>query len=333
MLTNSMLDMIGNKPKIYYLGVPTHENLGDAAQYMCIREWIKENFPEKECVEIRTAPFYIASTRKKLKGCITADDIIIFQSGATFSHRHEDCLMHRFVLDAFPDNRIIFFPQTVDLSSKKELSYTATKFNNAQRAFFLARDVVSYKKILEYFDNKRVSLCPDIVTTLIGNFPFKETERKGILLCKRIDGEKIYTDSSIKELVLKLESEYGKVDWTDTNFFHGYDETMQNIESEVQNIIEYYAKYKVVITDRFHGVIFSLIANTPVVVLGTYDHKVREGALWFNKIYPESIFFCESFEEAKERVDTLMSTNVKLTNKSVFKEQFYDKLKDIILCD
>lgn len=29
------------RKRIYYLGIPTHTNLGDLAQGMCIRQWLK----------------------------------------------------------------------------------------------------------------------------------------------------------------------------------------------------------------------------------------------------------------------------------------------------
>lgn len=62
-----------------------------------------------------------------------------------------------------------------------------------------------------------------------------------------------------------------------------------------------------IITDRYHGMIFSLISDTPVVVLGTNGHKVKEGATWFNNTYPNSIFFCESVEDAEVKVRELMN--------------------------
>ncbi|WP_082026255.1 polysaccharide pyruvyl transferase family protein [Prevotella pectinovora] len=42
-------------------------------------------------------------------------------------------------------------------------------------------------------------------------------------------------------------------------------------------ILQQFAKYQVVITDRYHGTIFSQIVNTPVIVISSTDHKLRSG--------------------------------------------------------
>src|SRR5690606_39434039 len=45
------------------------------------------------------------------------------------------------------------------------------------------------------------------------------------------------------------------------------------IEEFLQNI----KRHKLVITDRYHGTIFAIAANTPVIVLGSTDHKLSSG--------------------------------------------------------
>lgn len=317
--------------KIFYLGIPTHENLGDAAQYYCIRKWLKANFPDFNYVEITSKATYSKQVRNLLKTKINANDILVFESGATFCNRHEDHPMHRFVLDNFRENRILFMPQTVDLYDKGQLAITASKFNICLKALFLARDAVSLSEVKKQFDNSRVCLFPDIVTTLIGNFSSTGTKRKGILLCKRIDGENRYTDNSIKPYINLLEQKYGSIDVTDTNFTHSYEDTMNNLEKEIFDKLDYFSRYKVLITDRYHGMIFSLISNTPVVVLGTTGHKVVEGANWFKKKYPNSIFFCKTLDEAVNAVDYIINNNVICDNKSYFKEHYFDKLSNIFL--
>ena len=42
------------QPIIYYCGIPAHGNLGDLAQGVCIRRWLKKNYPEYHVTEIET---------------------------------------------------------------------------------------------------------------------------------------------------------------------------------------------------------------------------------------------------------------------------------------
>jgi Exopolysaccharide biosynthesis protein len=310
--------------------VPTHQNLGDSAQYMCIKRWIAENYPSYTLVQITTPATYSKKVRLELEKQIGSDDIIVFESGATFCNRHIDHKMHRYVLNTFKENKIVFFPQTVDLSDDGEMEKTAQLFNENPKALFMARDKVSFNMVKVAFDNNRIMLVPDIVTTLIGNTPDAGNRNKNILFCKRIDAEKKYTDASVSSLVKRLSEKYGKIDWTDTNFEDSYEYTMTHIEEVLEKKFSLLSQYRVILTDRYHGMIFSLIANTPVVVLETTGHKVKEGALWFKESYPNSIYLCTSLEEAENTIDNILSKDIKITNKSLYKEGYYDNLKSKI---
>jgi exopolysaccharide biosynthesis predicted pyruvyltransferase EpsI len=317
-----------NDMRIFYLGVPTHENLGDAAQMYCIRNWIHENFEDFDLVEIESWPTYNNRIRAQLDRLVTKNNIFVTESGATFCNRHEDHGMHRYILNHFKDNKIILMPETVDLPEQEQMRQTASLFNAHPTAIFLARDPESYKMVQPYFDNNRIFLFPDIVTSLIGNVSFNN-KRNGILVCKRIDGEKMYSDMDIKNLLSRL-SKLQPVDITDTNFDKSIEYTYAHLKEEIMNKINLFAKYKVILTDRYHGMIFSLIANTPVVVLPTTGHKVRVGAKWFKEDYPNSIYFCETLDEAYSKVKDIINDNIELKNPSIYKEKYFDNLKQLI---
>jgi exopolysaccharide biosynthesis predicted pyruvyltransferase EpsI len=327
-LENALLQLTPNDKRIFYLGVPTHENLGDAAQMYCIRKWIHENFEDYDLVEIESWPTYNKKIRVLLDRLVTKNNIFVTESGATFSNRHEDHGMHRYILSHFKDNKIILMPETVDLPEKEQMLLTASLFNAHPTAIFLARDPESYKMVQPYFDNNRIFLFPDIVTTLIGNVSFKHN-RNGILVCKRIDGEKKFSDIDIKELLSKL-TKLQSVDITDTDFDKSIEYTYAHLSEEIMDKINLFAKYKVILTDRYHGMIFSLIANTPVVVLPTTGHKVRFGAKWFKEDYPNSIYFCETLDEAYSKVKDIINDNIELKNPSIYKEKYFDNLKLLI---
>lgn len=266
-----------------------------------------------------------------LESIISSNDIIINQSGATFCNRHEDHGMHRYLLQTFKHNKIIFMPQTVDLTDEGEMGITANLFNAHPYAFFIARDPESYRMVKETFDNDRILLCPDIVTTLIGNVKLNNS-RKGILICKRIDGEKKYSDANISKLMTDLRRISDTVDLTDTNFDHTIEYTYANLDKILFDKFSMFAKYEVILTDRYHGMIFALIANTPVVVLPTTGHKVREGAKWFKKDYPQSILFSETPEEAYGAVKVFLKNKVHVTNECLYKRRYFDHLKELIEC-
>ena len=323
-------ELTNRKPsvkRVFYFGVPIHQNLGDTAQMYCIRQWIHHNYRDCDLVEIETWPSYSKTIRKLLKKLMLPDNLIVIESGATFCNIHDDHEMHRYILSEYKNNRVLFMPNTVNLQDNVEMRKTATLFNNHPKAVFLARDPESFNMIKPFFDNNRILLFPDIVTSLIGNISFSE-KREGILVCKRIDGEKIYTDSDTNILIQQLKT-LAKTDLTDTNFERSPEYTLSHVEEEIFRKLKQFASYDVVLTDRYHGMIFALVANTPVVVLATKGHKVREGALWFMKDYPDSIWFCETPEEAYRQVGVVLSNKTSCTNKSLYKEKYFNNLKKL----
>lgn len=43
-----------------------------------------------------------------------------------------------------------------------------------------------------------------------------------------------------------------------------------------------------------------MIANTPVIVIQTKDHKVKSGMDWFKGVYDGQVMFAESLATAEE---------------------------------
>lgn len=327
MVVNELSKLEVSNNRVFYLGVPVHENLGDAAQMYCIRKWIRRYYPKCDIIEIESEPTNMRIVRSQLERLITPSNTLIVESGATFSDKHVDHNMHRYLLSTFKKNKLLFMPNTVNIDDIGQMKITAGLFNAHPKAMFLARDPESLNMIKPYFDNSRIKLYPDIVTTLIGNIRF-DGDRDGVLVCKRIDGEKLYSDSDSKEMMNQLKS-IAQVDLTDTNFEDSIEYTYSNLEEIIMRKLQLFSRYKVVLTDRYHGMIFSLIAQTPVVVLATKGHKVREGALWFKRDYPNSIWFCETPDDAFAQVKELLMKDVKLSNKNLYSEKYFDKLYDV----
>ena len=312
--------------KIWFLCVPIHNNLGDYAQYNCIKKWIQEKYPTRMVIEVPTIPirYDFCGILKLLKKKINKGDLIIFQSGYTSSDLHPDEIVHRKIVNNFKDNVIVFFPQTVKYSCETEAKKTAHIYNNHNYLFFLVRDEVSYEIAKKYFYKTKILLMPDIVTSLIGTKQY-DCERKGIIFCIRNDSEKKYRDNLIKEKFKNLISDCDE--WTDTTL-----EKNEKCSSVVlDNKIQQFACHKLTITDRFHGTILSLVASTPVIVLKTTDHKVIGGAQWFKNVYPDYIKIADNIEEAVKMAEAIQRNVYKTIDYPYFKKEYYDCLDEFIL--
>lgn len=327
--TRKTLNAERKNDRIYYIGIPAHNNLGDLAQGVCIRRWLNKHFSDREIVEIETNALVNTkfSVINNLKAVYQEDDIIVFQSGYTTTDLggYADEL-HCEVIKVLPEAKILMMPQTIFFESEKRKKNTSLIYNSAQNMLFLARDRISFGMAEEMFPDLSVVLYPDIVTTLIGQFEF-ENSREGILFCCRDDSEKYYSDTEIEELIQKCKV-YTKVERTDTTKNIKINEIVKNAEQYIMSEIERYSKYQVIITDRYHGTIFSLIAGTPVVIIKTTDHKVTTGAEWFRGIYDNHVHLADSLEEAYEITTKMVGKDIGHRLKPYFENEYYDKLPE-----
>ena len=321
------------KNRIYYLGIPAHANLGDLAQGMCIRSWLKKHYADYQIIEIETNALVNThlSVLKRLQSDYKKDDIIVFQSGYTTTDLGGFAdEMHRAVMGALPDAKMLMLPQTIFFKSKENETRTSKCYNSIKHMLFLARDEVSFEMAKQMFPDIPVKLYPDIVTTLIGTKHFSY-KRKGILLCCRDDSEKLYSSSDIVALMERLK-DIDDVSSTDTTKHGNRREIVANAENYIWNEIEKYSMYRCIITDRYHGTIFSMIASTPVIVIKSSDHKVITGVNWFDGVYDGHIFRAEDLNHAFELVKQIYSSDIPEISNPYFEKQYYDKLPELFRC-
>ena len=317
------------KPRIFYLGITARPNLGDMAQHYCIKKWIKEFFPEYELYlfESDVTLAFNCKFLYDLKRIITRKDFIVFQSGYTtqdLGGNHNE--MHCRCIEIIPDASILMMPQTVFFRNHENELETGRRCDKAKSMLFLARDRISFEHAREMLPHVTVMLYPDIVTTLIGTRKFN-SPRRGILICRRTDGEKLYSEDELGSLKNKL-SVLDEVSIADTSIKVNARKLRSQIEVYLDRILEEYSGYKLIITDRYHGTIFSLIAGTPVIVLKTTDHKVVTGTDWFKGIYDDHVFLAKDLDDAESIAKQIYQKEMSYELAPYFKEHYYDLLKE-----
>lgn len=318
------------KNKMFFLfGSPFHPNMGDQAQTYCILEWCKKNYPE---YYINT--FRMSTTSNKtitiIRSLIRKDDIIICHSGYHLTNLYHEQDVYFKVIKRFPDIRIIIFPQTINYTNDAVLTEAINVINSHPNLTIMCRDEKSFSLALEHFKSSKLLLYPDIVTSIIGTKRFTHY-REGILFCMRNDIEAFYKPEQIEHLRLRFKGiKTNQTDTTLLQYKHNMQYLYKHREDILNDIFNEYSKYKVIITDRYHGTIFSLIAGTPVVVIGSTDHKLSSGVKWFpQNIFGEYITFANNLDEAYEKATDMLNNYNKYTHilPAYFKEHYYDILK------
>lgn len=325
----SFLKQTSQERRIFYLGVCRESNLGDMAQYYCIQNWLRENYPSYKVFEAGSGLAEYKMFIKLLSQNIKDEDRIVFQSGYGVQDLGGNMnRMHRAIFSSIPQAKYLMFPNTIFFKSEENKKITSDIYNSASKMLFLARDEVSYDMAKNMFPDIRVMLFPDIVTTLIGNLHFHE-DRNGIIICRRNDLEQYYSDEQWDSLSKELNDKGYNTDITDTTIPVKYQQILRDKEGYIYGKIREFAKHEIVITDRFHGMIFSLTAGTPVIITKTTDHKVVSGMNWFKKIYPDYIYYADDLEDVNRIVLNIREKKLNHSMISFFKEEYYDKLKSI----
>lgn len=327
-------ECLKSQKHIFYFGITDHPNLGDMGQHNCIKKWIKKNYPNYAMIMVEskviTNPATTNAFFDMFKNIFNETyDRIIFQSGyCTQDLGGDHPLMHQLVCEYMKNAKILMMPQTIYFQHEKNRRKCAQNHNKAKNMLFLARDQYSFEQAKNMFPDIRVYAFPDIVTTLIGTMSFSN-ERNGICLCTRNDSEKLYSYEEIDALKHRLESDGIQVFCKDTQGKSSFQEIRAHLQNYIEKEIESYSHFKVTITDRYHGTIFSLCAGTPVIIIKTTDHKVTTGADWFKGVYDDYVYVANNLDDAYKLYYTIV--NKRLTNclPPFFKVNYYDKLKDL----
>lgn len=325
------LRMIKEDPyaKIIYLGVPAHSNLGDQAQTYCTLLWCKKYFSNRKIYMFPSLP--IVENKRgflgELNTLLTTKDLILFQSGYCTADHHIDHKMHKIIVNKFKENKIIALPQTVNLLKPKQIRETALVFNSNPNLYFIARDPVSYEKAKALFPMTRIAVMPDIVTCLVGKKAYDCGTRNGILFCTREDEEQLISSSEVQKLMSQFKK-YGRVLHWDTQVDLDYKEIQKNFRGILDDALRKISEFKLVITDRFHGTIFSLISGTPVIVLPTIDHKVTSGADWFQSDYGSYIYKLDRLDNLESLVEQILSNEPEAPMEDLFEARYYRPLAE-----
>jgi exopolysaccharide biosynthesis predicted pyruvyltransferase EpsI len=315
---------LNKKKTIYLFGCPIHANLGDQAQTYCIKKWMRESFPDYRIFEFNWK-ISTKSMLRLLKKKIKSDDLIFGHSGYFFFEPHRELPVFRKIAELFPDQKIVILPQTINLTDPRVLRETSNALNSHPNLTLLCRDEISYAKAEKQFANCRLLLYPDVVTSLIGKLSFSNS-REGILFCLRNDIEAHYKKNEIEKLIGRFES-FEKIKITDTTVGLSFWQIRKNRESVLKKTFDDFSKFKVVITDRYHGTIFSLIANTPVIVLSSADHKLSSGVRWFPESFGRYVNYAKNLDEAYLIAKEILRNPPDIKLSAMFEENYFSKLK------
>ena len=97
---------------------------------------------------------------------------------------------------------------------------------------------------------------------------------------------------------------------------------------EVESMIKEFKSAKLIITDRLHGLIFSIITNTPCIVLPSLDNKIKGTYGWVEK-EPQIIFLkTEEINNLDEIIKNMLKIkSIPSSNYNYIFDEFGNEIK------
>lgn len=312
--------------KLIIIGVPHHGNLGDNAIAVAEETMLVKNFAEYSIYQIPEK--YLSKCIDRAKKFINDEDVLLLHGGGNIGDTYlvpEEG--RRKVIQLFPNNKIIIFPQTAyfenDENGRKQLEISKKIYNNHNKLVILAREEKSYEFMKKHFYNAKVFLTPDIVMSMNKK---SNLERKEITFLCRADKEKTLTDYELSKMQEIVKNKFG--DYTFSDMHLGEDVINVNgkiREKALEEKFKQLQSSKLVITDRLHGMIFAAITETPCIVLGSFNHKINESYKWLQDL--GYIEFCDDINKFEYLLDKLLLVKTRKYDSKFAEDKILDILK------
>ena len=313
--------------RLFLIGTPDHDNLGDHAIAEATLKLISETVKDKEIVEVTEQEF--VENIQNIKRCVKKEDIILIQGGGNWGNTYKYIdKIHKQILKNFYKNRIIVIPQTIyysnDKNGKKSLKKDIKLIKKCKEIIFFIILLYSYEYVKNTFNIDKVFLVPDIVLSMK---ECKNCGRNGALICLRSDKEGKIKKEDKLWIHKFAEKKYSDMIVTDT--------CIGTRVSKKERMIKLRSKWnqlchsEIIFTDRLHGMIFAAITGTPCIVFGNFNHKVKCSYEWLKDL--NYIEFVNGIEEVENAVKRLDKCDINTYNKPF--EEKYKLIKNFLIKD
>lgn len=266
--------LFNNKRKVFLFGSPSYTNIGDQAIAYAEEKFIKNCFPYYEYIEIMD--YATEEGIQLVNKIIKADDVVCFTGGGNLGSLYVDIEEdRRRVIESFKDYRTIVFPQSAFFEDTEEGQVEKKRsqdaYNKNPNLTLVARENQTLAILKDTFQ-ANVLYTPDMVLSL--SIEPRNLERDGVLFVLRADKEKVTEESFVSDL-MDLVGKDNSVERTDTVLSEVDVIDYADREDQFLKMLDKIGSKKLIITDRLHAMIFSIITKTPCLVFGNSYGKAK----------------------------------------------------------
>lgn len=281
------------------LGTPLHGNLGDQAITLAEMEFFRN------CgYRVAEIPSQLVVRHlEKWKASISGRRLYVHGGGFIGSLWPEEEKMLETVIENFPESEIVILPQTVYFDKVDDrVTCLNELLGKHGRVTLCARENYSFEFAVQYLNNAKVLLVPDMVLSADwrnGRVQSRETA----LFCMRSDLEKTVSQDTVDmlESLVKTHFPSAKIVYTDTTV----DKMVYPAERKkaLKRKLAEFASAQVVVTDRLHGMVLSAMTDTPTLVFSNCNYKVKGIYDWISG--NSFIQYCDNLANAEQQISVL----------------------------
>ncbi|MEG7862599.1 polysaccharide pyruvyl transferase family protein [Bacillus mobilis] len=283
-----ILSAIPEKSKIYYMEYPVYGNVGD----LLIMKGTERFFEEYEIDVVKRYSFI--NFKKGTK--IPEDCIIVCQGGGNFGDLYpgpQD--LREYLIENYPNNRVVILPQTIHYKDQNKLKYTAEIFNQHKDVHLFVRDENSYRLIKNEIENN-VRLSPDMAHQLWPIY-FDTKPEKELLNFIRTDDEmnfKLESSedskgevmdwpvllSSLDHSIIKAFQFLSRIDRVLFNLLPIHKVWKVYSDYLIKKSINIFSNYKCIRTSRLHGHILACLMDKENIVI---DNSYGKNSTYYQR--------------------------------------------------
>jgi pyruvyl transferase EpsO len=314
-IDETLTPLLGEQKSWVLLDFPDYPNVGDSAI------WLGEiNFLQAKGLRVTFACAFDSFSPSLLASWVGKSPILLHGGGNLGDlYPHVQRFRERIVA-LFPDNKIVQLPQSIYFADPSQLERARRVFNNHRNFTLLVREQRSLERAQSAFDVP-VLLCPDMAFAL-GPLRRAPVDPADIIWLARTDAEALETHRGFSH-------DGGSIDWLNENppplsplkMFLVRQMTLhpKRLRPLSTCLLGIYARIarrrllrgchmlsrgRVVITDRLHGHILSLLLGIPHVVLDNSHGKLS--SFWETWSHESALGrWANSVEEAFEIAEGL----------------------------
>lgn len=301
LLKDKIVDVLGSKIEgdVIIVDAPYYKNIGD----VLIWEGEIQFLHEKGCNLLGSY-----SSHTFLFPDIDSKTTILFNGGGNLGDIYpEHMVFLKKIINKYPNNKIIVFPQTVHYNNKKSLEKDMQELSLHKNMFFCTRDVVSRNNVMQFLGENRVACLPDMAfcIDLTPYIPSQPDKSNGDMLyihrtdCEVSTGElptipnnagTIYTadwptftsyfgKSYIFNTV--LDRMYRFIPFSDKWLGSLWDTYAMNVfrVNMIKEGINFIKNYDIVQSERLHGAILAILLGKKVIIV---DNSYGKNSSFYN---------------------------------------------------